>query len=300
MDGDGQHPPSSSRRPGNQRRAGHRRRGVEQSPRPLRRDAPRGAARQGGDRRSGGAAGERRAARRDARRRAGAGAGRRPRLASARQVRRRGRRRPLVARGDTVLRPRLAPRPRGRPRGGHRRLGGRPSRGRRPRAHDHRHRRALRPGAALAGETPVITPASVGTGNFDSGELAKFSALAHHWSGYAGSTMFSALHKLNPLRLGWIEAAVGGLAGKRVVDVGCGGGILSEAMAGRGAAVLGIDLADKPLGVARLHKLESGAAVDYRLVAAEALAAEAPDGFDVVTCMEMLEHVPDPASTIII
>jgi 2-polyprenyl-6-hydroxyphenyl methylase/3-demethylubiquinone-9 3-methyltransferase len=143
----------------------------------------------------------------------------------------------------------------------------------------------------------VITPASAGTGNFDSGELAKFSALAHHWWD-PGSTMFSALHKLNPLRLGWIEAAVGGLAGKRVVDVGCGGGILSEAMAGRGAAVLGIDLADKPLGVARLHKLESGAAVDYRLVAAEALAAEAPGGFDVVTCMEMLEHVPDPASTI--
>jgi len=143
----------------------------------------------------------------------------------------------------------------------------------------------------------VITPASAGTGNFDSGELAKFSALAHHWWD-PGSTMFSALHKLNPLRLGWIEAAVGGLAGKRVVDVGCGGGILSEAMAGRGAAVLGIDLADKPLGVARLHKLESGAAVDYRLVAAESLAAEAPGGFDVVTCMEMLEHVPDPASTI--
>jgi 2-polyprenyl-6-hydroxyphenyl methylase / 3-demethylubiquinone-9 3-methyltransferase len=143
----------------------------------------------------------------------------------------------------------------------------------------------------------VITPVSAGTGNFDSGELAKFSALAHHWWD-PGSTMFSALHKLNPLRLGWIEAVVGGLAGKRVVDVGCGGGILSEAMAGRGAAVLGIDLADKPLGVARLHKLESGAAVDYRLVAAEALAAEAPGGFDVVTCMEMLEHVPDPASTI--
>ncbi len=145
--------------------------------------------------------------------------------------------------------------------------------------------------------TPVTHPAPAGTGNFDRGELAKFSALAHHWWD-PDSTMFSALHKVNPLRLAWVDAAAGGLDGKRVVDVGCGGGILSEAMAARGAKVLGIDLADKPLGVAKLHRLESGAAVDYRLVAAEALAAEAPGSFDVVTCMELLEHVPDPASTI--
>ncbi|MBK7791349.1 MAG: bifunctional 2-polyprenyl-6-hydroxyphenol methylase/3-demethylubiquinol 3-O-methyltransferase UbiG [Betaproteobacteria bacterium] len=144
--------------------------------------------------------------------------------------------------------------------------------------------------------TPVAVPPAAARPNVDAGELARFSALAHHW--WDPDSVFGTLHQLNPLRLAWIEAATGGLAGKRVVDVGCGGGILSEAMAGRGAAVLGIDLADKPLGVARLHKLESGAVVDYRLVAAEALAAEAPGQFDVVTCMEMLEHVPDPASTI--
>ncbi len=133
--------------------------------------------------------------------------------------------------------------------------------------------------------------------NADVAELAKFSALAHHWWD-PESTMFGALHRLNPLRLAWVEATAGSLAGQRVVDVGCGGGILAEAMAGRGAEVVGIDLAEKPLQVARLHLLESGARVDYRRVSAEALADEMPGAFDVVTCMEMLEHVPDPASTV--
>ena len=134
-------------------------------------------------------------------------------------------------------------------------------------------------------------------GNVDAGELEKFAALAHHWWD-PESAMFGPLHQMNPLRLDWIDRASGGLDGKRVVDVGCGGGILTEAMAARGAVTLGIDLGDKALGVARLHKLESGAAVEYRLVAAEALAAEMPGAFDVVTCMELLEHVPDPASIV--
>ena len=110
--------------------------------------------------------------------------------------------------------------------------------------------------------------------------------------------MFGPLHKMNPLRLDWIDRHAGGLSGKRVVDVGCGGGILTESMAARGATTLGIDLGDKALAVARLHKLESGTAADYRLIAVEALAAEMPGAFDVVTCMEMLEHVPDPASIV--
>ena len=135
------------------------------------------------------------------------------------------------------------------------------------------------------------------TANADPAELAKFGTLAHHWWD-PDSTMFGPLHKLNPLRLAWIDRVAGGLAGRSVLDVGCGGGILSEAMAARGAKVLGIDLGEKALGVAKLHRLESGASVDYRLVAAEALAAESPGAWDVVTCMELLEHVPDPASTV--
>jgi len=132
--------------------------------------------------------------------------------------------------------------------------------------------------------------------NVDPAEIAKFSALAHRW--WDPTSEFRPLHEINPLRLAHIERLVGGIAGKRVVDVGCGGGILAEAMAAKGAEVLGIDLADKPLKVAALHKLESGANVEYRLVAAEQLAGEMPGAFDVVTCMEMVEHVPDPASTV--
>ena len=137
-----------------------------------------------------------------------------------------------------------------------------------------------------------LTPAP----NADPAELAKFSALAHRW--WDPESEFRPLHEINPLRLGWIEQHADGLAGKRVVDVGCGGGILAEAMASRGALVTGIDLSDKALGVAKLHQLESGAAVDYRLVSAEDLAAECAGTFDVVTCMEMLEHVPQPASVV--
>jgi 2-polyprenyl-6-hydroxyphenyl methylase/3-demethylubiquinone-9 3-methyltransferase len=134
--------------------------------------------------------------------------------------------------------------------------------------------------------------------NVDPQELAKFSELAHRW--WDPASEFKPLHRINPLRLEWIERACGGLASKRVLDVGCGGGILSESIARRGAAtVLGIDLAQKPLRVAELHALEAGVDnIEYREVAAEALAAEQPGSFDVVTCMEMLEHVPQPASIV--
>ena len=136
--------------------------------------------------------------------------------------------------------------------------------------------------------------------NADPQELAKFSELAHRW--WDPDSEFKPLHQINPLRLDWIERLAGaaGLRDKRVLDVGCGGGILAESMARRGAAhVLGIDLATKPLKVARLHALEAGVEnVDYREVAAEALAGERPADFDLVTCMEMLEHVPDPASVV--
>ncbi len=132
--------------------------------------------------------------------------------------------------------------------------------------------------------------------NADPAELAKFSALAHRW--WDPTSEFRPLHEINPLRLGHIEALVGGLAGKRILDVGCGGGILAEAMAAKTARVTGIDLAEKPLKVAMLHALETGSVVDYRLESAEALAAASPGEFDLVTCMEMLEHVPDPASVV--
>lgn len=134
------------------------------------------------------------------------------------------------------------------------------------------------------------------TTNADPQELAKFSDLAHRW--WDPESEFRPLHQINPLRLDWIDQQAG-IAGKRVVDVGCGGGILAESMARRGANVLGIDLADRPLKVAQLHAMESGVAnLDYRSVAAEDLAAEQPGQFDVVTCMEMLEHVPDPSSVV--
>jgi 2-polyprenyl-6-hydroxyphenyl methylase/3-demethylubiquinone-9 3-methyltransferase len=132
--------------------------------------------------------------------------------------------------------------------------------------------------------------------NADPVELAKFSALAHRW--WDPTSEFKPLHDINPLRLAYIGERCGGLSGKSVLDVGCGGGILAEAMANEGAQVTGIDLSEKALAVARLHQLESGSAVDYRLISAETLAAEMPASFDVVTCMEMIEHVPEPASTV--
>ncbi len=131
--------------------------------------------------------------------------------------------------------------------------------------------------------------------NVDPAELHKFGALAHRWWDPQGD--MRPLHEINPLRLDWIDR-LAALSGKRVVDVGCGGGILAEAMAQRGANVTGIDLSVKPLRVAQLHALESGVTVDYRETSAETLAAESPAAFDVVTCMEMLEHVPDPASSV--
>ena len=144
----------------------------------------------------------------------------------------------------------------------------------------------------------IITSSAIPHGaNVDPGELAKFGSLAHQWWD-PESAMFGALHKINPLRVAWIVQMGGELAGRRVVDVGCGGGILSESLAAGGASVVGIDLGEKALGVAKLHQLESGSSVDYRLIAAEAFAAESPATFDIVTCMELLEHVPDPASII--
>ena len=132
--------------------------------------------------------------------------------------------------------------------------------------------------------------------NVDAQELAKFSDLAHRW--WDTESEFRPLHQINPLRLEWIDQ-LAPLAGKQVLDVGCGGGILAESMARRAAHVTGIDLAAKPLGVARLHALETEVAnIEYREIATEALAAERPGSFDVVTCMEMLEHVPDPAAVV--
>lgn len=131
--------------------------------------------------------------------------------------------------------------------------------------------------------------------NVDPAELAKFSDLAHRW--WDPQSEFRPLHEINPLRLGWIGRHAQ-LAGRRVLDVGCGGGILAESMARLGAVVTGLDLAEKPLKVAQLHLMESGLAVEYLLASAESHAAERPQGYDVLTCMELLEHVPDPSSTV--
>jgi 2-polyprenyl-6-hydroxyphenyl methylase/3-demethylubiquinone-9 3-methyltransferase len=131
--------------------------------------------------------------------------------------------------------------------------------------------------------------------NVDPIELEKFSLLAHKW--WDKNSEFKPLHEINPLRLNYIQRHAG-LAGKQVLDVGCGGGILSESMAASGATVTGIDLADKSLKVAQLHLLESGQQVHYRNIAVEALAEAQPEQYDVVTCLEMLEHVPDPQSVI--
>lgn len=134
------------------------------------------------------------------------------------------------------------------------------------------------------------------TMNVDPAEIAKFSELAHRW--WDPESEFAPLHHINPLRLNWIDSQAG-LAGKRVVDIGCGGGILADSMARKGANVLGADLSTKALRVAQLHALEAGTTnIEYREVSAEALAAEQPGSFDIVTCMEMLEHVPDQASIV--
>lgn len=132
--------------------------------------------------------------------------------------------------------------------------------------------------------------------NVDHQEIAKFEALADRWWDPEGE--FKPLHKLNPLRLDWISDHCGGLFNQQVLDVGCGGGILAESMALRGAQVLGLDMGREPLQVARLHALETGVELSYQQGTAEELAAQRPGQFDVVTCMEMLEHVPDPASVV--
>ena len=131
--------------------------------------------------------------------------------------------------------------------------------------------------------------------NVDLGEIAKFEKLASRW--WDPNSEFKPLHDINPLRAGWIDEHAG-VMGKSVVDVGCGGGLLCEALAHRGASVTGIDMGEAPLAVARLHQLESGVEVDYLQSTAESLAAERPGAFSVVTCLEMLEHVPDPSAVI--
>lgn len=136
---------------------------------------------------------------------------------------------------------------------------------------------------------------TLNTQNVDAHELNKFAELAHKW--WDKNSEFKPLHEINPLRLAWLDQQAT-LKNKRVLDVGCGGGILSESMFFKGADVTGIDLGEKALGVAKLHQLESGAKVDYQCISVEALAEQQPESFDVVTCMEMLEHVPDPASVV--
>ena len=134
------------------------------------------------------------------------------------------------------------------------------------------------------------------TQNVDAAEIKKFSDLASRW--WDKNSEFKPLHQINPLRLDYIQKHSDGLSGKTVIDVGCGGGILSDSMAACGANVTGIDMGDAPLSVARLHQLESGQQVDYQKITAEEMAEKHPARFDVVTCMEMIEHVPDPASVV--
>jgi 2-polyprenyl-6-hydroxyphenyl methylase/3-demethylubiquinone-9 3-methyltransferase len=133
------------------------------------------------------------------------------------------------------------------------------------------------------------------TSNADPRELDKFGEVAHRW--WDPNSEFRPLHEINPARVAWIDGHAG-LKGKQVIDIGCGGGLLSEGMAALGAQVTGIDLSERALSIARLHLYESGHAIDYRLVSAEAMAEESPSRFDFVTCLEMLEHVPDPASVV--
>lgn len=149
----------------------------------------------------------------------------------------------------------------------------------------------------LTGQVVSRYPSIMNTANLnvDPQEIAKFEELAHRW--WDPDSEFKPLHQINPLRLDYIERRAP-LQGKQVLDVGCGGGILAESMAQRGARVIGIDMGETPLSVARLHQMESGAEVDYQQITAERLAKEQPASFDVVTCMEMLEHVPEPASVI--
>ena len=144
--------------------------------------------------------------------------------------------------------------------------------------------------------TTVSPDPSIRPPNADDAEIAKFQALAARW--WDPESEFRPLHRINPLRLDWIERLCGGLSGRQAIDVGCGGGILAEAMSRQGAAVTGIDLADKALKVAELHGLESGVPVRYQRISAEEMAEREPGAYDVVTCMEMLEHVPDPESTV--
>lgn len=131
--------------------------------------------------------------------------------------------------------------------------------------------------------------------NVDAAEIAKFEALANRW--WDRDSEFKPLHDINPLRSNFIDQRAP-VAGKTLIDIGCGGGILAEAMAQRGAQVTGIDMGEAPLAVARLHALESGVNVNYRQITTEALASEVPASFEIVTCLEMLEHVPDPASIV--
>lgn len=145
----------------------------------------------------------------------------------------------------------------------------------------------------MTDSAPATTRPAV---NANQAELDKFAALAARW--WDPESEFKPLHAINPLRLNWIQEVAGALAGRTVLDVGCGGGILSESMAVAGAKVTGIDLAERSLKIARLHGLESGVKVEYRAVAVEDLAVEQPGHYDVVTCMEMLEHVPDPGSVV--